>query len=199
MLQWDAARGVGFLPIEVAPSEVYDDDYFEKYVGYANTEQGRAITAARCALVRRHAGYVPLCDIGIGCGSFVESHPSALGFDVNPGGVSWLVKRGLYADPYFRKFDALTFWDALEHIAEPAPLLANAREWVFVSAPIVPGNGPPSPDWKHYRPTEHCHYWTHSGFIGWMAGFGFSLVESSSMETELGRSDIGTFVFRRSP
>lgn len=197
MMHWDIMRGVGFLPIEAAPAEVYDADYFAKYVGYADTDQGRAITAARVEMVRRHAGDVSLCDVGIGCGSFVEAWPRAVGFDVNAVGIAWLKERGLYRDPWVEQFDALTFWDALEHIADPAPLLANASEWVFVSVPVVPGNGPPSPDWKHYRPTEHCWYWTHEGLICWMEEHGFRCVEHNEMESELGREDIGSFCFHR--
>lgn len=197
MLRWDAARGVGFLRLEAPAESVYDADYFAKYVGYADTDLGRAITAARVSLVRRHVGEIRLCDVGIGCGSFVEAWPRGVGFDVNPDGVQWLKERGLFRDPYVEQFDALTFWDTLEHIAEPTPLLANAREWVFVSAPVVPDTGPPSFDWKHFRPTEHCWYWTHQGFIDWMASYGFALVESCDMETALGREDIGTYAFRR--
>ena len=196
-LQWDVARGYGILPIEVAPEQVYDEDYFEKYVGYAETDLGRAITSSRVSLVLRHAGYVELCDVGIGCGSFVEAWPGAYGFDVNPVGVAWLGQRGLYRDPYTTEFDALTLWDALEHIPDPAPLLNNAREWVFVSLPIVRGEGPPSPDWRHWRPTEHCHYWTRNGFIEWMWGHGFECMEMNEKESLLGREDGLSYAFHR--
>jgi hypothetical protein len=206
-LQWDAMKGYGFLPIEVQPERVYDKDYFEKYVGYAGTDLGRAITRSRTGLVLRHAGCVELCDVGIGCGSFVEAFPgfaylgltspAAYGFDVNPVGVAWLRERGLYRDPYTTEFHTLTFWDVLEHIADPAPLLRNAKEWVFASLPIVPGEGPPSTDWKHYKPTEHCWYWTRNGFIEWMYGHGFECVEVNQKESLLGREDVESYAFHR--
>lgn len=196
-LRWDMGRGVGFLPLEAPPEQVYDADYFEKYVGYADTDLGRAITSSRVSLVLRHAGYMPLCDVGIGCGSFVSAWPSAVGFDINPVGVEWLTERGLYRNPYAEEFGALTFWDAIEHIADAPRLLDNAMEWVFASLPIVPGKGPPSPDWKHYRPTEHCWYWTRHGFIEWMYGHGFECVECNERESLLGREDVESFAFHR--
>jgi hypothetical protein len=194
-LVWLPEHGMGWLPVTAAP---YDAAYFAKYEGYAATEQGRAITAARVDLVRRHAGDVLICDVGIGCGDFVEAFGSnAYGFDVNPVGVAWLKDRHRLYDPWMVSFPALSFWDCLEHIANPAPLLANAREWVFVSLPIVPGDGPPREDWRHFRRDEHTLYWTLAGFLAWMREHGFECREHNRMESDLGRLDIHSFAFRR--
>lgn len=194
-LVWLPERGMGWYPVTDAP---YDADYFAKYEGYAATEMGAAITAARVALVDRWAGPgARVVDVGIGCGDFVRARPGTYGFDINPAGVCWLKDRWLWLDPYEQPVDAATFWDCLEHIADPAPLLANVRGWVFVSLPIVPGGGPPPPDWRHLRRDEHCWYWTHEGFVGWMAAHGWELLEHSRVESDLGRQDIGTYAFRR--
>ena len=190
---WDHAAGVGFLEVTEQP---YDAAYFAKYVGYAETEMGRRITAERAALVRRFVGTGSICDVGIGCGAFVEAM-HCTGYDINPAGVEWLQHRGAFLDPYVERVDALTFWDALEHIADPAPLLAQARRFVFVSIPIVPGEGPPAETWKHYRPDEHCWYFTRSGLVRWMAAQGLFCAWWSRIESELGREDIETFAFRR--
>lgn len=190
-LQWDA--GVGFLPVSESP---YDAAYFDKYRRYADTEMGRAITQARVDLVRRHMGGGTVCDVGIGCGAFVEAAQCA-GYDINPAGVAWLNERAAYRDPYAQDFDALTFWDALEHIPDVALMLTNARRWVFASLPIVPGDGPPNVGWKHWRKDEHCWYFTAAGFIRWMSGHGFDLVEANRAETALGREDIMSFALER--
>lgn len=193
-LVWLPLRGMGYLRVEANP---YDAEYFARYEAYADTEMGRALNAARLELVERYASSVTVIDIGIGCGQFVESRPHARGYDINPVGVAWLQARGWFRDPRADPADALTFWDSLEHINNAAAFVASAREWVFVSLPIVPGNGPPRPEWKHYRPDEHCWYWTRSGFIEWMREQGFRCVEHNLMETMLGREDIGSFAFRR--
>lgn len=196
-LVWLPEWGMGRLRVTEAP---YDADYFEKYQGYAETPMGRAITEARVDLVARHHA-AELIDVGIGCGDFVHTRLArglpTWGFDVNPVGVGWLHSLGRWRDPYERPVDAVSLWDTLEHIPDPAALLSQVRRFVFVSLPIVPGAGPPPLGWKHFRRDEHCWYWTSAGFVNWMTAHGFRCVESTRMETDLGRSDIGTFVFQR--
>lgn len=195
---WLPACGMGWLPVADAP---YDADYFAKYEGYADTELGREITTARRDLVLRYCNRADtLCDVGIGCGDFLETIRHALesrGFDINPAAVNWLNARFLLASPYVQQFDALTFWDALEHIPDVYRMIENARRWVFCSLPIVQGDGPPTPDWRHYRTDEHCWYFTRAGLVAWMDAQGFDCDEVNSQETLLGRLDIETFVFRR--
>lgn len=193
-LLWRRDLGMGYLPI--VAEQPYDAAYFAKYQAYAGTDMGRAITEARAALVRRHALGATGCDVGIGCGAFIEA-AGGYGYDVNPVGIAWLKERGIWWDPYQKPVQALTCWDSLEHVREPGRLVRQAEEWVFCSLPIVPGDGPPDPDWRHYRPDEHRWYWTHSGFIEWMHQQGFGCAEHNRMETELGRLDIGSYAFTR--
>lgn len=190
---WLPEKGVGYLKVVEAP---YDADYFAKYERYAESEMGRAITRARVDLVRRHLNIGTVCDVGIGCGDFVKAM-GCFGYDINPVGEEWLVNSGRWLDPWHNPVDALTFWDCLEHIENPAPLLANARHWVFLSIPIVPGDGPPPKGWKHTRPDEHCLYFTRDGLIRFMAEHGFVCVEHSTAESLIGREDVGSFAFRR--
>ena len=101
----------------------------------------------------------------------------------------------LLVDPHVVSFDAASLWDVLEHIPDFQSLLANVREWVFLSLPI-------------FRDAEHA-----LRFQAFQAG-GALLVfhprrtgvrdadlrirtgAESTMETDLGREDIGTFAFR---
>lgn len=198
-LMWLPEKGIGYLPVVASP---YDDEYFRKYQGYAATEMGRRITAARVAFVRRWS--VPsdsIIDVGIGCGDFVDVSRQAgldmYGFDVSRPGVAWLEERGLFLDPMRAPVDVLTFWDSLEHIPTAADYLRRVRSMAFVSLPIVPGDGPPPLDWKHFRRDEHCWYWTRDGLLNWMAAQGFAFVDESDLEVRAGREDIGTFAFRR--
>jgi hypothetical protein len=195
-LVWLPERGMGWLRVTDAP---YDAEYFDKYVGYSQNEQGRAITAARVALVEKYVlPFERLIDVGIGCGDFVDSCTcDAYGYDINPAAIEWLNARGRFVDPYKATPDALTFWDALEHIPDVHRMIANAKRWVFASLPIVPGDGPPALNWKHLRRDEHCFYFTRKGFIAWMGAQGFECVECHAGEILLGREDIETFAFRR--
>ncbi len=192
-LEWSQEQGRGFFPVKDFP---YNENYFDKYTGYAKTKRGRQITAARVDMVRRHyAG--PVVDVGIGCGQFVEAHRNAEGYDVNPAGVLWLKKRGAWCNIYNGHIiHALTFWDSLEHIENIEDVVSRARQLVFVSLPIfrdlehVLGS-------KHYRQDEHYWYFTHSGFIKWFEKQGFNMLEFNNMEQDYGREDITSYVFRR--
>lgn len=191
---WLPEHGMGRLRVTDPP---YDADYFQNYVALAATQMGRAITQGRVDLVNeftdRH-----VVDVGIGSGAFIARRLGwTWGYDVNPAGVEWLHAQGRYRDPYQKPQESISLWDVLEHIEEPEVLLRQVQDFVFVSLPIVPDNGPPLASWKHYKPREHCWYWTEPGIIRWMAAHGFKTRHRSRFETALGRQDIGSFVFER--
>lgn len=191
-LHWLPERGMGYYPVQHQP---YNQDYFDKYVGYAQTQTGRALTQARIDLVARHYDG-PLVDVGIGCGQFVERRPFTQGYDVNPAGVEWLQQRGLFCHFYFSDCYAASFWDSLEHIPAPHLALDQVRQWAFVSIPIF-DDAQHVLRSKHFRRDEHFWYFTEAGFLDWMADHGFECVESSRMECDLGREDIMSFALRR--
>ena len=141
-----------------------------------------------------------LIDVGIGSGAFVElrrdRRRTTYGYDINPAAIYWLEERMLLVDPYLVAFDAMTLWDVLEHIEDFQPLLANVREWLFLSLPIF-HDADHALRSKHYRPEEHCWYFSRDGLVTAMSMCGFALVSESTVETDLGREDIGTFAFRR--
>ena len=196
-LTWWPQIGIGWYPVE-AGIEPYDQEYFERFDRDAQTPLGRALMIGRHEFVERH-WHGALVDVGIGSGAFIErrSHERATwGYDVNPAGIQWLMERKLFVDPYRCPFDAMTLWDVLEHIPDYQPLLANVRKWLFVSLPIF-RDAQHVLRSKHFRPREHCWYWTQPGLIYAMKQCGFELVSESNVETELGREDIGTFAFRR--
>lgn len=192
---WDDERGIGHMPGD--GRRIYDAAYFEKYVGYARTPLGSALNAARLDFVARHySSSLPLVDIGIGCGQFVESRKNTFGYDVNPSAIRWLIDRGCWWDPWAYRPEAVSMWDSLEHMDDPAGFLARVNRYVFVSLPIFDG-----PDHvlrsKHFRPDEHLWYFTYLGLVRFMQIQGFHLIDESDMETKLGREDIHTFTFRR--
>lgn len=193
-LVWLPEIGIGYYPVR--PQDMpYDEGYFERYQRQADTAIGRALTEARAALVARHyAGW--LLDVGIGCGQFVQARPQTCGYDINPAGVRWLRERGLYMDLYGQSYPALTFWDSLEHIPDPAAAVARAREWVFVSLPIYESAEHVLRS-KHFRRDEHIWYHTDAGLRRWFELQGFACVECNAAETTIGREGIGSYAFRR--
>lgn len=196
-IRWDERGEVGFYPVD--PGGVYDDAYFEEYVRRAGTPVGLALNEARVALVRKWAGDGSVVDVGVGAGAFILAHgPRTRGYDVNPRAIRWLLDCGLWWDPYQADPDNATFWDSLEHIERPEALLARVRFHAFVSIPIFEGPDHAARS-KHFKPREHYWYFTRNGFVRFMESCGFCLLEENRMETELGREDIGTFAFRRSP
>tara|TARA_R100000093_G_scaffold41532_1_gene21721 strand:- start:94 stop:645 length:552 start_codon:yes stop_codon:yes gene_type:complete len=172
----------------------YTNDYFEAYQKMDASEMGFELTAARMDLVDAHTEDKPV-DIGIGGGLFVREF-NCQGYDVNESAVNWLIDSGRYTDPYAMPIDAITCWDSLEHIKEPEKLLNKVRGWVFVSLPIFE-NAEHCLNSKHFKPGEHIWYFTHDGFMSFMASQGFILKEYNQRETEIGREGISSYAFKR--
>lgn len=204
-LVWLPEVGMGYFPVQ-EEDEPYRNGgaqaYWDKYVGYSATPMGRALTRARTELVRRFDTVGSVLDVGIGCGAFLEAmHAagwSAYGYDVSPVATNWLQERGLWRDPYQpgMEVQSVTLWDVLEHLPDPGALLERVQRYVFVSLPVF-RDAHHVLQSKHFRPDEHRWYWTVPGLVHWMGAQGFHLLDSSRMETELGREDVATFVFQR--
>lgn len=190
-LIWLPEIGIGFYPVKETP---YDVAYFNKYAEMAKTEIGVSLNVARVNLVNKYTND-EVIDVGIGCGTFIESRENTKGFDVNPAGIKWLHKNKKYKDPYYGCNHA-TFWDSLEHIENPELLLEKISGYVFVSIPIFISHADVLLS-KHYRKDEHFWYFTDKGFKYFMDINGFDFIESNKMETLLGRESIGTYVFRK--
>lgn len=156
---------------------------------------GAALEAARHGLVARHTGG-PVVDIGIGCGAFIESRPNTWGYDINPAAVEWLHASDRYWNPYIDPCRAVTMWDSLEHIPRFHDLLANVLERVFVSLPVFADEANVRRS-RHFRPDEHCWYFTPDGLLTVMRELGWDCVEVNWSESLLGRDDIASFAFRR--
>jgi hypothetical protein len=199
---WNKNQTIGYFPVdkwleENKKDHPYDQDYFKKYEYYASTPMGVSITQARLDLILK---YNPgeILDIGIGSGAFMDLCNSigvtTYGYDVNPIAVNKLGK--MFRDPELGFFDSLSFWDSLEHMKNPRSALFAADRFVFLTIPIFedPDHARRS---KHFRPDEHYWYLTHHGLIDLMFASGFYLVEHNRMEEDLGREDVGSYVFRR--
>lgn len=183
---------------DMSLSVPYDAAYFDKYVGYEGSEIAVKLNSGRVAFVNSFAGddtYV--LDIGIGCGEFIKSRPKTFGTDVNEKAIAWLKANGKWAESLWA-FQAFTFWDVLEHVRRPNDYFRQMTigSQVFVSMPIF-SDIRRVRESKHYRPNEHYFYFTESGFVDWMAMYGFKLLATSDFESVAGREDILSFAFIR--
>ena len=196
---WLPELDLGYYPVE-AGAEPYNQHYFDRFGEQAQSDIGKRLMRARCAMVSRHYNS-ELLDIGIGSGAFIEERANwrgdTFGFDVNPAGVEWLKARNLYRDPFGKEpVYAASMWDVLEHIEDFRPLLERVRHYLFVSLPIF-AHADHACNSKHFRPDEHYWYFTRNSFVKLIQSLGFSLIEENMVETELGRADIKSYAFKR--
>lgn len=197
-----AHRGLAYQRNMGKPKISYDAKYLAHYEAFAGSTIERELNAGRVALLSRHAALnCSVLDVGVGSGAFVRAAKmagfEAKGFDVNPAAVEKLKSEELFSED-LSAFDAVTFWDSLEHIEELGEALRKVRGGaiVAVAVPIIQDLNRIRES-KHYKPGEHLYYWTERGFIDLMAVYGFRLLECSPHETDSGRESIGAFAFKR--
>ncbi len=194
LLEWDD-RGWGVLfadPID------YGKPYFENYVALGKTEMGKRIAKFRSLLVSKFT-HGRVLDFGSGAGTFIDEHGYAVGYDICPDAMRWLLERGLYVNPFKGdvEVDGVCFWDSLEHLADPDVVIKNLHvEYLFISMPIFKDRAHAVAS-KHFKPGEHLWYWTKTGLAEYLRRVGYTCLDVFYDETELGREDVTTFVFRR--
>ena len=191
-LWWSDELGYGW---HSAPPMQYSGEYFAHYQKLDETPMGAALTKARLELVEKYTKASLGVDIGIGGGRYVKESWGN-GYDVSREAVEWLQKTYSYTDPYAAPVNHVTCWDSLEHIPAPEKLLANVRDWFFVSLPTFE-NAEEARASKHFKPAEHLWYFSIPGLIRWCEDQGFQVMEVNHAETELGREGITSFAFKR--
>jgi len=196
-LIWLPDPGLGFCRV-VAPA-IYGSAYWVEYTQRDASEIGRRLTAGRREFVGSVLGSWPrvdLVDVGIGGGRFCRE-ADCLGFDVNPLAIEWLQHNDRWFDLGRASIQNACFFDSLEHIVDPTPMLANIREHAFVSTPIYKDMQDCLRS-KHLKLNgEHVHYWTRKGLDVFMRWHGFEMVARSEFETWCGREGIESFAFKR--
>lgn len=191
-LKWCQSLGIGYLP---SRGYDYGEVYWHKYIEYINNGIGARLTSFRKGFILDNIGRPEnLCDVGIGSGQFIESI-GCKGFDINPFAREWLVKHAILGDPYQEPFTTLSFWDVLEHIDDPSPLLLKTKQ-VFMSIPINTDVHMCLKS-KHLRPDEHIWHFTEDGIKTFMCFFGFTLVDQSDEEIRIGRENILSYYFTK--
>lgn len=184
---------------ELTASCDYDQEYFAKYVNYGNTMKGVLLNQYRTDFVKAYLDDEYVLDIGVGSGSFMNSHGRAYGFDINPVAIELIKQQSKWIDPYtdsLTELGGFCLWDCLEHLENPSKLISLLPwgSYCFVSIPIFE-NLFRIKQSRHYRPGEHLHYWTIDGLILWFQAHDFTCLQVSDFESRLGREDIFSFAF----
>ncbi|NOZ21472.1 MAG: class I SAM-dependent methyltransferase [Planctomycetes bacterium] len=154
--EWRLVRcrdcGVGMLhppPTDADMRELYDKSYFASK--YVETQQLAARSAPkRVAWVERFTSAGVLLDIGCGTGGFLAEAAQrgwqVKGIEVSPWaaeearrrhGVEVIAESATDADFPEGTFDAITFWDALEHLPQPGTVLRRCRRWLKPDGVLV--------------------------------------------------------------
>jgi len=196
-LIWFPEKGYGYVhPVREI---VYGEGYFDEYEARAQNDMSYALMDARSSLVAKYTNEI-VVDIGTGSCAFIDVHTGhgrpAAGYDINPGTVHRLIERDQFWNPYERKVVSACFWDTLEHFEDPKEILDCVEGLAFISIPIVEGPFHCLTS-KHFKPGEHLWYFTDKGLIKYMGECGFVLREENRIEEDIGREEIGTFVFER--
>lgn len=194
--------GVAYQRDMHAGRVLYDAAYLAKCAAYNGSAIAQRVNAGRIAMLCRHLiPGVRVLDIGAGTGEFIAAASAAgfaaYGYDVIPD-VADMLRAARRYDDIPAHYDAVTMWDAIEHMEEPGAWLTrlSVGAALFVSIPEFPDLNSIRSS-KHYRPGEHLYYWTAAGFVGWMALYGYRLIERSTHEIDAGRESIAAFAFRR--
>lgn len=193
-LQWDIDKEIGF--VDIVPRN-YDEEYFQKYIRYAATSMGEAITQARIAFVNKwYCG--KLLDVGVGSGQFVTSRGDTFGYDINETAVNMLKAIKKYANIETELFPAYSFFDSFEHIKDHSDLMKSvqSKTKIFISIPIFRDVNHILRS-KHFRLNEHYWYFTAHGFVRYMADHGFACLDVDNFEIRAGREDILSFAFEK--
>lgn len=198
IFEWDTDTGIGHLEV-TSPEQVYDIEYWNRYLSMKDSDIGKKLTQARINLCKKYNVQEHNCvDIGIGNGDFVDKF-GCFGTDINPHAVKYLKDKGKYTlvdDDW--GWNWFTLWDVWEHLPKDfmQHIVNNNHVGIIMSTPIY-DSFEHCISSKHFRPDEHEWYFTTSGLIKFMEDFGYRCLEVSSVESDIGREDIKSFVFKK--
>ena len=103
------------------------------------------------------------------------------------------------------KWDAVTMFDSIEHVADLKTAFDRLDSDVFVITTPHPGDNPPEGEilsWRHYKPNEHLHYFTPAALSWFFRSRGYRLMHFDNTEDMIRKNpgkdpNVVTYVFRR--
>jgi hypothetical protein len=200
-LKW--RDGIGFLNTP-RKENMYGRQQWQQAQSFENDALYRALTRHRIGVVAETISFrrkpSNCLDVGIDAGYFMRelkrlTSIQCEGMDINPFAIDWLQKNKLMSSR--ERYDVVTFWGSLDHIKDPANLLAQyAPGYVVVSLPLYQSKEQAvrSP---YYKP-EHYWFFSRLGLMDWMKKQGYSVIKISNEEhTRFNQMDVSEFVFAR--
>lgn len=180
----------------------YSLDYFKGnrdkfgYVDYAAEEPFNLETFApkAAALERRHPNGGRILDVGCATGGFlglmsakwdrrgVELSAELVAASPPPPGVQvWVGRFEDYSSE--ERFDAITLWDALDHVPNPRAMLEKARALLKPGGTLGITQGDRAawfarllgPRWHIYIPPTHLTWWTRESLSALLKDTGFAV------------------------
>jgi len=170
-------------------SLTYDLEYYESML------RRHSATAEKICKIRwefiSELSPKTVLDYGSGVGWFRAWRPE--GVEVYTYDIAEYPQTGLELTTY----DCVCFWDVLEHILnfrDIEPILRLTRH-VAVTIPIKP-EFKNYVGWKHFRPSEHVHYFTEETLDAMFESYGFEKMKSGMPECPP-RQDVLSVIYKR--
>jgi SAM-dependent methyltransferase len=175
------------------------DDYGHRYYAVEGLKDFLLSPKHYCreiGLLLRTTRVGSLLDVGCSVGGFVraarELGYAAEGIDISPSSVAVGQRAGLeiragdfLSAGFPAKFDVITMWATLEHLADPNRYVNRARECLrpggllLASVPNFSGITQRLIGTKdRYVGIDHLNYWTALGFSSYLHRFGFEILET---------------------
>jgi hypothetical protein len=143
-------------------SAVYNSDYAHQYDNRPHQEMSRI----RWDFIQKNLNLAPgskVLDVGYGNGSFLkyaQAHGGADIYGIDLHGEDFGVPEVQFGTAI--EFDLVCFFDSLEHFDNFDLPHSLQTKNVIVSIPNAPDFLLKAPqDWRHYKPGEHLHYFSH--------------------------------------
>lgn len=191
-------------PLQVPPQDLYTERYFHgvDYSDYRGDEG--ALKQNFRGYCRRMQEVLPqqasILEIGCAYGFFLEVAGEwfkARGVDISGDAVRAALKRGVTVEcaDYLKlpspqaPYDAVCFWDCIEHLADPGAFVHKAaRElspggWIFLTTGDFSSANARrrGTAWRMLHPPTHLHYFTRESMRRLMASAGCELRQSATI------------------
>jgi len=180
------ATPVGFRQRDLTVRMQYDDEYVRSRYA-AIDDKVRVLAQKRMEVFGAFAGRAfgrTMLDYGCGSGRVVEAARAhgwrAAGCDLIPGRIS-------PEDAEKQPWDAVTFFDSLEHLESPSAVLSRlSAPWVMVSVPNCQRWHEPAwfMGYRHRRENEHLWHWDSHSLDSLFMKCGYRPVMQSHFEDE---------------
>lgn len=191
-----------------AAAQEYDEGYLQRRAGgdevrgYYDYEADRNLHvrnfASNLAILDEFAACGSLCDVGCATGHFLSAAQASgrftalTGVDVSTAAIAQVRARIGCATAVGRvetmpapgRFDVVTMWETIEHVAEPVAALAAVRAWMRPGGVLAIGTGDNASlvarllgrRWWYLVPPDHCVYFNRTALAIALARAGLRVI-----------------------